>query len=197
MAARKAARRQTFLETAADLFARNGYHETTVPMIVREAGSSTGAFYFYFRNKEDVFAAVLEHIGVALSASLNQAIGKRRGVPGQMGAAVDALVHWLAEHPAEARVLIVESAGLSGCLEQVRRTLIDSHVRSVERAIRHVRRRIPGADATLLARCWVGAALEAVRAWLDLPSGKRPPARTVARLVKSFNLRGIGARLRY
>ena len=58
--ARKLARRNTLLEAATQLFGSYGYHAATVPMIVAEAGSSVGSFYAHFRNKEDIFAAVLE-----------------------------------------------------------------------------------------------------------------------------------------
>ena len=54
MAQRKEAHRTKLLETAIRLFGKHGYHATTVPMIVKASGSSTGSFYFYFRNKEDV-----------------------------------------------------------------------------------------------------------------------------------------------
>ena len=53
---RKEARRRLILDSATRLFGKHGYHATTVPMIVAEAESSTGSFYMYFRNKEDVFA---------------------------------------------------------------------------------------------------------------------------------------------
>jgi AcrR family transcriptional regulator len=61
--ARKDARRKTLLDAATRLFGRCGYHASTVPMIVAEADSSVGSFYAHFRNKEDVFAAVLDALG--------------------------------------------------------------------------------------------------------------------------------------
>ena len=63
MAQRKEAHRAHLLEVAVRLFGKRGYHATTVPMIVKASGGSTGSFYFYFRNKEDVFAAALEEFG--------------------------------------------------------------------------------------------------------------------------------------
>jgi AcrR family transcriptional regulator len=44
MAKRKEAHRARLLRTAIRLFGKQGYHATTVPRIVRESGSSTGAF---------------------------------------------------------------------------------------------------------------------------------------------------------
>ena len=74
MADRKEARRKRLLKAAIGIFGRKGYHSTTVPMIVRAAKSSVGSFYFYFGNKEDVFAAALEALGEQISSSLNGAI---------------------------------------------------------------------------------------------------------------------------
>jgi AcrR family transcriptional regulator len=74
MLGRKEARRQKLLNVAVRMFGRKGYHATTVPMIVRAANSSIGSFYFYFRNKEDIFAAVLEALGEQVSSALNEAI---------------------------------------------------------------------------------------------------------------------------
>jgi AcrR family transcriptional regulator len=41
-------------------FKNRGYHETTVDSICREAGVSKGAFYWYFKSKQEVFLAILE-----------------------------------------------------------------------------------------------------------------------------------------
>ena len=112
MAERKQAHRARFLEAAIALFGKHGYHATTVPMIVEGSGSSTGGFYFYFRNKEDVFAAVLEAVGQQIAAALNKAIANAgEDTFRQMKAAVERLIFFLAGNPPEARILIVESSG--------------------------------------------------------------------------------------
>jgi AcrR family transcriptional regulator len=78
MADRKANRRRKLLESAALVFGLHGYHAATVPMIVAASESSTGSFYFYFRSKEDIFAAVIEDLGREISAVLTEAVGKSR-----------------------------------------------------------------------------------------------------------------------
>src|SRR5262249_6333108 len=122
MARRKDAHRRKLVATAIHLFGRQGYHATTVPNIVEKSGSSTGSFYFYFRNKEDVFSAALESLGERIALALNEAIGKAGTDPlSQMKAAVEGLMLFLSENPDEARILIVESSGLTTRLEEVRR----------------------------------------------------------------------------
>ena len=72
MVERKQMHRAKLLQVAIRLFGKQGYHATTVPRIVRESGSSTGSFYFYFRNKDDIFASALEAIGEQVATALNK-----------------------------------------------------------------------------------------------------------------------------
>jgi TetR/AcrR family transcriptional regulator, fatty acid metabolism regulator protein len=195
MAKRKEAHRARLLQTAIHLFGKQGYHATTVPSIVRESGSSTGAFYFYFRNKDDIFACALQAIGEQIAAVLNKAMAGTRGdTISQMRVAVETFILFLAEHPDEARILIVESSGLNARLAKVRRSIIASHCRSVEQALTSVSGSLPRLDPKVAASCWVGAVLESVHQWLESLKENRISAETLARQVSSFNLRAIGAK---
>jgi len=193
MLERKAARRSKLLAEAIRIFGEKGFHATTVPMIVLAAGSSTGAFYLYFRNKEDVFAAVLEALEGKISAAINEATAAAGpDVLLHMRAAVGALVRFLAEHPREARILIVESSGLGKRLESVRRRVIESHTKGVEQALAALADRLPPMESAVAARCWVGAVYEAVFDWLEQPPNKRLPPERLAKAITEFNLRAIG-----
>jgi AcrR family transcriptional regulator len=50
----KAQTREHLLDTAAVLFAEQGYNETTIEQIARAAGSSRATVYSYFSTKEDI-----------------------------------------------------------------------------------------------------------------------------------------------
>ena len=191
MAERKEARRRRFLDTAIALFGRLGYHAATVPMMVAEAQSSTGAFYLYFRNKEDVYAAALQEIAARLAAALNQAIAAESAPYAQMGAAVDAFVRWLAGNPAEARML-TEAATLGGRLEDAHRAVIESHVRSVAAALESAAPWVDAQDRGVLARCWVGAILEVSMSWLRMAPGERPDAAFCTTASDDIGLSGRG-----
>jgi len=58
--ARKDARREQILSAAMRLFARQGFHRTTMPEICAEARLSTGAVYSYYDGKEAIVAALVE-----------------------------------------------------------------------------------------------------------------------------------------
>jgi AcrR family transcriptional regulator len=51
--------RRTLVDAARRLFARGGYAGTSLDQVCKQAGVTKGALYHHFRNKEDLFAAVL------------------------------------------------------------------------------------------------------------------------------------------
>ncbi|MCH8205429.1 MAG: TetR/AcrR family transcriptional regulator [Chloroflexi bacterium] len=58
--AHREARRQQILEASFACFAREGFHQTTMQDICREAELSPGAVYGYFQGKEDIIHASFE-----------------------------------------------------------------------------------------------------------------------------------------
>ncbi len=87
----RARTRADLLAAAAEVFARNGYHGTSVDMVAEAAGYTKGAVYSNFSSKEELFLALLE---ARLEDSLNsmqdvmetsapedrpEAFGRRRG----------------------------------------------------------------------------------------------------------------------
>src|SRR5215469_3685634 len=56
----KHANRQAILDAARAVFRDMGYETATVRDIIRRTGLSVGAFYNYYRSKEEVFAALAD-----------------------------------------------------------------------------------------------------------------------------------------
>jgi len=52
-------KRGIILQTALELFATRGYHETTISLIAQEAGISKGLVYNYFDSKEALLAEII------------------------------------------------------------------------------------------------------------------------------------------
>jgi AcrR family transcriptional regulator len=57
---RKEETRAELVAAAAKVFARQGFHGASIQEIAREAGYSTGAIYWHFSSKDDLFLAVYE-----------------------------------------------------------------------------------------------------------------------------------------
>src|SRR5436305_11785475 len=66
----KARNRAVILAAARKIFGELGYDATTVRDVIRATDLSVGTFYEYFRDKEEVFAAVAEDAWGALRARL-------------------------------------------------------------------------------------------------------------------------------
>ena len=63
-----AERKQQIMEVGLELFARNGYYNTSVADIIKEIGIARGTFYRYFVDKTDLFNYILtEHINYGIS----------------------------------------------------------------------------------------------------------------------------------
>lgn len=192
--ARKDARRRKILDAATSLFGQHGYHAATVPMIVAEAGSSVGSFYMHFRNKEDIFAAVLESLGERIAEVLAETRALQTEPLQRIGTGVEALFVFLAQNPEEARILIVESSGLSPRLEQVRRAVLQHQAEQTRHTLEASPEAFQYADAAIAAQCLVGAVYEALCTWLEQSPELRLPAIDVAHLVADYNMRALRAR---
>jgi AcrR family transcriptional regulator len=192
-AARKEARRAVLLDAATRMFASHGYHGATVPMIVAEAGSSVGSFYVHFRNKEDIFAAVLEALGRKLAEIMKIDEVAQPNPLLRIAAAVQALFVHLAQFQQEARILIVESSGLSPHLEQVRRSILRNQAEEVHRDLLSSPNVFSVMDSIIAARCLVGAVYESLYSWLEEDPIHRQPAEIVARAVADYNIRALRA----
>ncbi|GAB6275750.1 MAG: TetR family transcriptional regulator [Rectinema sp.] len=54
--------RQALIDSAVTLFSTKWYGTVSVAEICRSAGLSNGAFYRHFKNKEEIFCAILDHV---------------------------------------------------------------------------------------------------------------------------------------
>ena len=67
--------RSALLQTARERFASDGYAATSTPTIVAEAGVSRGALYHHFRDKAELFQAVVEAEYASVAGAIEAAAG--------------------------------------------------------------------------------------------------------------------------
>jgi AcrR family transcriptional regulator len=58
---RKNKKKEFYINTAAEVFAKYGYRKTTLEDISFAAGKTKTGIYYYFKNKESIFKAVVEN----------------------------------------------------------------------------------------------------------------------------------------
>jgi AcrR family transcriptional regulator len=64
--------RQALIDAARDLFLEHGYHETGTEEIVKRARVTRGALYHHFRDKAELFKAMLDQMDEAFWSRIDQ-----------------------------------------------------------------------------------------------------------------------------
>ena len=98
------ATRQRLIESAARLFAQNGYAASSVAAIGAEAGVSRGLVNFHFRTKENLLRAVIEELTGELERQMFPADPPEDPLLA-LAVLVDAHRRFLTEQPERARLL--------------------------------------------------------------------------------------------
>jgi TetR/AcrR family fatty acid metabolism transcriptional regulator len=62
------------LEAAVKVFARQGFHQSTVAQIAKEAGVADGTIYLYFKNKNDILVQFFSYRAKQVFVSFRQAV---------------------------------------------------------------------------------------------------------------------------
>jgi AcrR family transcriptional regulator len=70
------ATRERLLATARALFGRDGYEDTSVEAVLREAGVAKGSLYHHFENKPALFDAVLDGVVAEVAQKAAQAAAR-------------------------------------------------------------------------------------------------------------------------
>ena len=74
-------RRQQILDAARRCFARQGFYETSMQDVFREAGLSAGAVYRYFKSKDELVQAISASVFDRMAAAIEGALAEEP-VPG-------------------------------------------------------------------------------------------------------------------
>jgi AcrR family transcriptional regulator len=168
--------RQRLLDAVAHCFAERGYHETSVDRVVQRARTSKSAFYACFANKEQAFAALLEREGERLLHAVEHAIVEEPDPNQKARSAIATFVTGCAANRATARILLVESVGMSPAIEETRRAL---HAGFAEMILAQARAQgseaPPVVDLEVIAYALVGAVNEAVVRLLETGASDPQP----------------------
>jgi AcrR family transcriptional regulator len=139
------------LGAAARVFARRGYHETSMRDLARESGVSLSGLYYYVDSKEELLFLIQDRSFAAVLAGMHEALDGVTTPVDRLARFVDNHLDYFASHMAEMKVLSHEAGALTGTYlarvndkkHEYTRTLMDI-LADVERTQgpAHVNRRI-------------------------------------------------------
>ncbi len=165
-------RRRRIVEAALALFAARGYTVTSVDEIVTRARVSKSAFYEFWESKEHCFRDVLEQEGGALMHDVLADAATGHDHHERLRVGITRFVRSCFERPEVARLLIVESVGLSEGVEAVRHALQARFADAVAEEVRHALTHdayFADKDPAVFGRAVVGAVSDAVGYYLTHP----------------------------
>jgi AcrR family transcriptional regulator len=170
--ARVERRRRRIAEAALALFATQGYTVTSVDDVVTRARVSKSAFYEFFESKEHCFRELLGSEGGALIHDVLSTAASGHDHHERLRLGITRFVSSCYERSDVARLLLVESVGLSPGVEALRHDLQASFADAVAEEVRHAMGHdafYADKDPAVFGRAVVGAVSEAVGYFLTHP----------------------------
>lgn len=159
----KAERRQRLLDAGLALFSERGYANTPIELICSTARVTTRHFYQQFKGREALLRALLLQILDESNARITSSLDDE-SIPltDRMTHAVRASSDYLMEDPRRARIVCIESIGVSQDMEKLRRQVIQNLARMVQQYSERLAAEglIPQRDFYFPAIALVGATLE-------------------------------------
>ncbi|WP_083998272.1 TetR/AcrR family transcriptional regulator [Caryophanon tenue] len=150
--------RNKLLKAGTTVFLYNGFTQTTMTQIIKEAGVGYGTAYVYFKNKDDLLRVIMDDTIVSL-----QAIGLMPFVPSTKPEAIDIITKQLClvidaalQHQRMLKV-VYEAIGCSPLIADFWKKFQDTFKLSIARDIRYVQEiglAHPHINADVLAHLW-------------------------------------------
>jgi AcrR family transcriptional regulator len=126
----KAERRQQILAAARDLFAKRGYHQTTIDDIVAQAGVARGTFYLYFEDKRAIFSDLIDRFSSQLAVAIVRIVvdDPGVGVAAQVRENIRRIVGTCLGDRAMTKILFTDSTGIDPQFDRKLANFYDSMV---------------------------------------------------------------------
>jgi AcrR family transcriptional regulator len=126
----KAERRQQILAAARGLFAKRGYHLTTIDDIVAQAGVARGTFYLYFEDKRAIFSDLIDRFGSQLAMAIVRIVtdDATRSVGAQVHENIRRIIGTCLTERAMTKILLTDAVGVDPQFDRKLASFYDSMV---------------------------------------------------------------------
>ncbi len=125
-------RYQTILKAAEKLFVKEGYHQTSINKIADLAEVSVGTVYFYFKNKEDLLAQLLDEISYLFRSRIGAEFQNADStLEGFMNAGKMFFEEFCQKYPEKVAIMYRESIGQSQLLDEHRLKLNEKVLKDI------------------------------------------------------------------
>ena len=131
-------RRQQILSVAREVFAKRGYHQTTIDDIVVQAGVARGTFYLYFEDKRAVFSDLVDRFAGQLSMAIVRIVTDNpgRSVVEQVRENIRAIIGTCLAERAMTKILFTDAVGVDPAFDRKLQTFYDTVVQLLTESLK-------------------------------------------------------------
>jgi AcrR family transcriptional regulator len=194
----KSKRRGEIMAAAKKVFARNGFHATTIANIAKEAGLAYGSVYWYFDSKDELFHALMSAEGDALRAHIAAALAASGQRPDKrwepLRVTVQAVLEFFEADKAVTKLLLRDAYALGDQFEKHLGSIYERFIDDIEKRMIVAQQRGAVINAPPRMLAFSLAALIGQLAHRRLTTDDGVTASEVADLVVSFSLNGLRPR---
>jgi AcrR family transcriptional regulator len=134
----KSERRQQILSVARDVFARRGYHQTTIDDIALQAGVARGTFYLYFEDKRAVFSDLIDRFASQLTMAIVRIVtdDPQRPVIDQVRENIRAIIGTCLTERSMTKILFTDAVGIDPAFDRKLFTFYDTVVQLLAESLK-------------------------------------------------------------
>jgi AcrR family transcriptional regulator len=180
-------RRRQLLDVSLEVFARQGFHATSMVEVAEAAGVTKPVLYQHFGSKRELYLELLDDVGQRLLEEVQKATAAAGGPRQQVESGFTAYFRFVADHESAFRLLFggdgrEADAQFADVVRRVEDAIADAIAALIEADIDDDHRR-------LLAYGVVGLAEATSRHWVL--TGRREPVDTLSRRVADLTWAGL------
>lgn len=167
---RKDLKKKHIIDKAIEVFSVKGYHGTTVKDVVEEANISVGTFYFYFKNKEDLFETLYDEVAEELFIALCNSIQNiNREIDIGFTKAIAFFLKVIDINRPLAKILLIEAVGLNPRFERKRAEVTQKYVNYTAEAFGKMKEwaNVSIPNVKIFSLAFIGTLYNVIMDWLQ------------------------------
>ena len=181
------------IEAATKVFAKNGFYQSKIAQIAKEAGVADGTIYIYFENKDDILISLFEEQMKAVLDNMALQITKTDDPAEKLEIFASTHLDLIEKNKDMAEIIQVELRQSGKFMKEYKNERFLEYIDIIGNIISEGQKKglfrkdvIPG----VAKRAFFGALDEVSRFWV-LSSRKQYDIKTVAKQISGFFLNGI------